>query len=176
MPRTTLVHMNTYFLILTSIICLGLLAYHVCKPYPMLRILKKNIIESVDEISFTSFLIDCVPEIYQPDATQRGLYSSPLRIYFQARYSFDIRIIESLMQNVFARQRLYFGKSSSVFVKFQTINQDNARCIIEEFKCHTNQKTEYLVLIKRSKVRANTSVPYARSLISISIAYRNKKF
>ena len=140
----------------------------------MLHILKKYVFESLKDVSFISFFDDCVPEIYQPDATNRGTYANPLRIYFKTHYSFNIQAIQRIMYRTFLARIFYLGKTSVVCMKFEIQDHDNARCILREFR--GRKKIEYLILIKRKKVRADELTPHARSLISVSIAYRIKRF
>ena len=166
--------MNLYFATLGMIVCASLLGYYICRPNPMLHILKKYVFESLKDVSFISFFDDCVPEIYQPDATNRGTYANPLRIYFKTHYSFNIQAIQRIMYRTFLARIFYLGKTSVVCMKFEIQDHDNARCILREFR--GRKKIEYLILIKRKKVRADELTPHARSLISVSIAYRIKRF
>ncbi len=151
-----------------------MLACYLRRPYPMLHILKKYVFGSIKDISFISFFDDCVPEIYQPDAVDRGTYSNPLRIYFKVHYSFDIEAIHKIMYKMSYTRIFYLGKTSVVSMKFEIQDQDNARCILREFR--GKKKIEYLILIKKKNVCADELIPHGRNLVSVSIAYRIKKF
>ncbi len=168
--------MILYFAILGTSICVSILAYYIHRPYPILQILKKHVFEAIKDVTFIHFWDDCVPEIYQPDATSRGAYSNPLRIYCKTHYAFDLDTIQKMMYKVFqsGSRIFYFGKISIVSMKFEIQNYDAIRYTLQEFR--GKKKIEYLILIKRKKMCADELSSCPRSLISVSIAYRIKKF
>lgn len=161
--------MNTHFSPL--VVLLGFLAglglfvvLYNQRPYPFLRIIQEYILETFEDAVFLCSLDSRLPIAYWSDATSRGTFSNPQRIYFQLRYSFSIKEFEKMFAKLFHLTR-FFGVNRLKLLNITYVTQQHVMYKIR--RCEGKRKIEYLVTIKQVKDKKTST-----SLHVLSIAWK----
>lgn len=134
------------------------------RPRPFLRIIQEYLLETFEHAVFLCPLDPRLPIAYWPDATSRGTFSNPQRIYFQLRYSFSIKEFEKMFDRLFHLTRM-FRVDRLKLLKITYPTPDHVIYKIKRSK--GKRKIEYLVTIKQVKDKKTST-----SLHVLSIAWK----
>ena len=137
------------------------------RPHPFLRIIKGYISHTFKNTQFLCSLDSRLPIAYWRDATSRGFFRNPQRIYFELQHSFSLKEFEKMFAELCHRSRHLHDGCLEVW-KITYLDHEHVAYVFR--RSEDGNQIEYLLTIKQKKDKATSS-----TLHVLSIAWRVRR-